>query len=795
MSAPDHAAPSRRTVLIAGATALPALALGSALLPASPALAATDFDTVRTQWFDTLVGTYDLSDPVVQTYVSASADAAKELWADLNTSAGRTYLWSDVNHAGVSADLRTVAGRLRTLALAYRTRGSSIAGDATLKNDIASALQWFLANKYQSVGKSPGNWWDWEIGIPLALNDICVAMHDQLDPSIVSATMASIAYHAPDPTRTGGLVSTAGNRVWACSIALLRGALSGDADTMANAKNQMAVVFDYVTTDDGFYRDGGFVQHHYYPYTGSYGVSLLQYLTYSMLATRGTPWAFTSPRVSEVFDWTQQNYRPWIYDGAMMDMMRGRGLSRFYETDHRTGRLTVATLLQLASVFPASQALTLRSQCKGWIAADTFQPFFTYDGEPVEQVRLPSIVAGRAVVQDANIPAGGESTQTVVATGAARAVHRRPGFALGVAMDNTKMKPYESANDENLEGWYTGEGAVYLYLPNSPGHWPNEYWPTADKYRIPGTTIDTKTLALGASRGTTNTWAGGALLDGNTALGMGLSFAVQTLTGRKSWFCIEDAVVCLGAGITSTDGDTVETIIEQRNIGPNGQTIPVVDGANALTTPSSTPSTLSPHWVWIPGVGGYVFPGGATIKAKREDRSGRWTDMDHRGVHEDTTLYTRRFITMWFDHGVSPSDRSYAYVQLPGATQSQTSGWSASTDLAIVANTAQVQAVRRASDGVTMANVWSASAPKTAGIQVDKPVSVVVSKAGGRLAIGVSDPTGAATGSVTVTVDGAATATGAIDPGVTVLATSPDMKLSIALDGSAGRTFVARFSA
>jgi len=530
-----------------------------------------------------------------------------------------------------------------------------------------------------------------------------------------------------------------------------------------------------------------------------------------MIATQGTPWAFDAAQVGEVYDWVQKNFRPWIYAGALMDMNRGRGLSRFYETDHRIGRLTIATILQLATVFPAQQALTVRSQCKGWIGADSFLPFFSYDPVPIEQVRLSSIAAGRALVADSSIPSSGESTDTVVATSMARAVHRRPGFAFGVAMDTAKIKPYESANSENLEGWYTGEGAVYMYLPNQLGHWPNEYWPTADKYRIPGTTVTNRTLTLGKGRTTDNTWAGGALLDGDVALGMPVVFSI--LKARKSWFCVGDVIVCLGAGITSTDPGGIETIIEQRNIGPNGKTVPIIDGESALATASSTPSDLTPKWVWIPNACGYVFPDGATIKGMRNDRTGKWTDMDHRGVYDDTTAYSRRFITLWFDHGLTPTDATYAYFQLPGATQDATATMAASPDVAVAANTGEVQAITRtraaasspasqkapatspSDEVVTMANFWSADAPTTAGITVDKPASVVMSRKGGRLSLAVSDPTKALTGSITVTVDVAARAITSVDPGVTVLSISPKVVISVPMSGAAGASFVARFAA
>ncbi|MFF7158457.1 polysaccharide lyase family 8 super-sandwich domain-containing protein [Streptomyces sp. NPDC008139] len=786
---------TRRSALLAGAALAPAWFLGAAGAAPSRAAAATasDFATVRTQWGNTLIGSYDASDQVISAYAQAMADTANGLWSTLNTANSRTYLWADLNSSTVSAVQRDVIGRLRQLALAYASPGSSLSGNATLLADLTSALDWFLAHKY-GVTARYDNWWDFEIGIPLALNDTCVALYDHLSASQISTAMAAVTRYAPDPTKVNGGTATGANLNWNCAIATVRGALSQDAAVIDSAMAAIAHLFPYSTSGDGFYPDGGFIQHSVHAYNGSYGVSLLQYLTYLLVTVQGTPWAATTDQVQRVYTWTQANYRPWIYRGAFMDMVRGRALSRFYETDHRIGRLTTATLLQLARVFPADQALTVRSQAKGWISADTYQDFFAFDAAPLEQVRISSIALGRAVVADSAIPAAAESTTSVVSTSMARIVHRRPTFAFGIAMDSTRIKPYESANNENLQGWYTGEGATYLYLPTQPGHWVNGYWPAGDKYRLPGVTLDTKTLALGANRGSTNTWAGGALLDGNVAAGMGLSFAVQTLKGHKSWFCVDDVVICLGAGITSDDGHTIESVIENRNTGPNGQANIHVDGNVVLSTPSNTPTVVQPRSIFVDNLGGYVFPVGGHVTLLRQDRTGKWTDMDHRGVYDDTAAYTRRFVTMWVDHGVSPTAGSYRYIQLPAATSAQTSAFAASNDVTVASNTAAVQAVSRSGSGVAMANVWQAGAPKAAGIQVDRTASVVTHRTNGTLSVAVSDPTQQLTGSVVVTVDGAVSAATSVDPGVTVLATAPDLRLSVAVAGAAGKTFVARFT-
>lgn len=810
----EHSGPSRRSVLRAGA-AFGALAAttasglaGATPAAATPAAASTStttstaadaapYDTIRTQWLATMIGDVPSSDSVVTDYVTDLAATAKSLWNSLDTSSDRTYLWADLDSSTVSAVQTSAAGRLRTLALALKTPGSTLAGDTDLRDDVIYAVEWFLQHKYGGSVSKYDNWWDFQLGIPLALNDVCVLLYSELSGrssgNYVQIAMTAIEKYLPDPNVTNGGTSTGANRNWACAITIVRGALTGDGDTIAAAKTAYAKLFAYSTSGDGFYRDGGFIQHSSFAYVGAYGVSLLQYITYSMLAVQGTAYAFSSGAVSLLTTWVQQNYRPWLYRGEMMDMVRGRALSRYYETDARTGRLTVATLVQLAAVLPAADAATLRAQCKGWIASATSQPLFTYDPAPIEQVRIASIVQGRKLVTDSTVTAAAESTASVIATSMARAVHRRPGYALGIAMDSTRIKPYESENQENLLGWYTGEGATYLYLPASNGHWANEYWPTADKYRLAGTTVEVKHLDPGASRGSTNTWAGGVVQGDVTAVGMGLSFAKQTLRAKKSWFCLGDTVVALGAGITASDGVDVQSVIENRNTGPNGSTTPIVDGTTVLTTPSDSPTTFHPGWVYIPGVGGYVFPTGPAVAVARRDLTGAWTDMDTRGTHEDDTSYTRRFIGLWFDHGVDPSNASYAYLQLPGATQAQTSAAAVSDDVAVLSNTADVQTVRQASTGVTATNVWSSGTAAVGGVAVDRTGCVVVRNTGGVLTVGVSDPTQALTGSVTVTLSTSASSVTSKDDGVTVVSTSP-VTLRVAVEGAGGRTFTATFA-
>src|SRR5262245_59477713 len=118
-----------------------AVFLGSTLdLPRAVAATSTDFATLRAQWRSTLIGSYDTSDKVITTYVQGLAGTANDLWQKLDKSSARTYLWADLDSSTVTAVQTSVMGRLRRLALAYASPGSSLSGNASLLADLRSAL-------------------------------------------------------------------------------------------------------------------------------------------------------------------------------------------------------------------------------------------------------------------------------------------------------------------------------------------------------------------------------------------------------------------------------------------------------------------------------------------------------------------------------------------------------------------------------------------------------------------------------------------------------------------------------
>ncbi|WP_405406570.1 polysaccharide lyase 8 family protein [Streptomyces sp. NBC_01104] len=747
---------SRRTLLAAGgATVSGALTAGAAHAAGPSAAARTaddDFDGLLTR-AETLLtgGGFDRSDPDFAAAVTALDDVAKELWNTLDRSPGRTALWADLAPVTDPGNFGQSYTRLRSLATAWATPGTSLSGSTETADALLSALRFTYDTAYRPDARESGNWWFWEIGAPRALMDCCVLLREQLPAADLADYLAVVDRFCPDAdrrTNSPTLSETGANRTDKAVIVALRGLLGRDPDKVASARDALSDVrdagrnslFRYTGSGDGFYEDGSFVQHDVVAYTGSYGTVLLGGAAYLLSLLTGSPWAVDDPDVSVMYEAVERSFAPVVFDGLMMDAVRGRAVSREWAGDHRDGAAAVAAILLLASGAPADRAERWRALAKGWLTRNRTTPFASL-------ATLPQLALAKAVMNDAGVPAGARTTGSFVFADMDRVVHRRPGWACTLSLSSERISAYEAGNGENLHGWYTGDGMTYLYEGDGLGQFNDGFWPTVDPYRLPGTTVDPRPRTdLGTGAGTStyrpaNAVAGGAVLDGRYgAAAMELVGAPgSTLRARKSWFLLDNAVVALGAGISASDGRAIETVIENRSLGAAGRNRLLVDGVPQSADLGRGVRASRAGWAHLDGVGGYVFPGGTALRTLREERTGTWrainTGADTGGSADPVT---RRYVTLWTDHGVSPTGAGYAYVLLPGASAAATAVWSHSRPVRIVANDATAQAVEDRRSGVTAVHFWGAGS--AAGITASGPASVLVRRQGGRVSVAVADP-------------------------------------------------------
>lgn len=713
---------SRRAFLATGS----ATALGLALAPAARAGGAEDeFETLRLRWNDLSLGTgYD---PAAEPYASRLAgtgELAAEFGSTMTPAADS--LWAG-HTFDPPAGITWSYTRLWTMTQAYAQRGTGHTGDADLLDAVVQGLDHLSTTVYNPSTTPYGNWWEWQIGSPRLLMDIVAVLRGELGEERVQAACAAVDHFIPDSALTDySGTSTGANRVDLCRSVALRGILGRDDAKTALARDALSPVFPYVSEGDGLYADGSFIQHTWIAYSGTYGQVMLDGLGRLFALLAGSTWEVTDPGRQVILDSVEHAYAPLIHDGLMMDSVNGRAISRgllksdelqVMRSDHFHGQGLIAAVALLANGASAAERDRWNGMIKGWIERDTVSPVLT-----APQFGVADLARLHAAA-DAPVPAAPEPVGHTLFAAMDRAVHRRPGWVANLAMSSERISSYECGNGENPRGWHTGAGMLYWWQgADGGGQYTDWFWPTVDPYRLPGTTVSTKRLAdraggeWGEPRPDTR-WVGGAHDGEFAAVGQHVKGLDSTLEARKSWFCAADTVICLGAGITAADGVPVETVVDNRNLGPD-------EGAQTLTVEDRE----RPRWAHLEGHGGWVLPGGAALHTLREARTGAWSDIN---TTSSTERRTRHWQTLWLDHGTDPAAAGYLYLLMPGASRRTVAARAADRHwLTVLANTAAVQGVSVRSLGLTAANFWQ---PGTAGrLSSTGPASVLVREGRGR---------------------------------------------------------------
>ncbi|GAB3409723.1 polysaccharide lyase 8 family protein [Flindersiella endophytica] len=717
---------------------------------------ADEFTQMRTQWRSMQVAEgYDASDPTIAAVLARITSDAQTWWDKLDKSAGRTFLWDDARlDVDQSFAISRSFGRLYSMALAWATPGSGLAADAGLVADTIAGLDWMVEHYYREDGEIIGNWYEWQISGPMAFNDAVLLLYGRLSDAQIGAYTRAVANFTPAPS------GTAANRALTANVVVGRGVLAGDPDAVATGIAGLPPVLTYVKSGDGFYIDGSFIQHDYFPYLGGYGALILESLGPIMTTVAGTQWAVDG---SILYRWLHEAFEPVIWNGALFDLVSGRTIARWNEHEHYHAHYVLQAAIGLIAGAPADEKERLRALLKEWLLSDTYD-------DPTPTRTIPVLLAATQLRDDDTVKRRGRLVGSWVFHNEDRVVHRRPEWALGISMYSSRIANYESINGENLRGWLTADGATYLYRRVSD-QYQEDFWATVDHSRIPGTTVDVRERAASEDwyHRSPNSWVGGACLGGRyTAAGMDLNAEGSTLTARKSWFCFDSEVVALGAGITASDGRPVETVVENRRIA--GPEKALVDGSPVVPAPGDAASAERVRWLHLAETGGYVFVSPTSLELRRDVRTGAWTDVTTHPNWAKPDPITRTYLTATVPHGVDPGGESYAYILLPAATPVQTASYAANPPVKVVANTDAVQAVRCHRPDLLAANFWRAGTADI--VTATGPMSVLVKRGAGEAEIAVSDPS-RTTAPASATVRIAAAKVVAADAGVTVTSLDP----------------------
>ncbi|HGO1547530.1 TPA: polysaccharide lyase 8 family protein [Staphylococcus aureus] len=649
-----------------------------------------DYEKLRNTWLDVNYGydKYDENNPDMKKKFDATEKEAEKLLKEMKTESDRKYLWENSKDLDTkSADMTRTYRNIEKIAEAMKHKDTKLKTDEN-KKKVKDALDWLHENAYgkepdkkvkeltenfkitDSSKKKALNWWDYEIGTPRALTNTLILLNGDISSDEKKKYTAPIKAFAPDSDKILSSVgkpeqAKGGNLVDISKVKLLESIIEEDKDMMKNSIDSFNKVFTYVqdsATDkerNGFYKDGSYIDHKDVPYTGAYGVVLLEGISQMMPMIKETPFNDKTQNNTTLKSWIDDGFLPLIYKGEMMDLSRGRAISRENETSHSASATVMISLLRLSDAMDESTKAKYKQIVKTSVKSDSSYKQNDYLSSYSDISKMKSLI------EDSTISTNGLTQQLKIYNDMDRVTYHNKelDFAFGLSMTSKNVARYESINGENLKGWHTGAGMSYLYNSDVK-HYRDNFWATADMTRLPGTT----TLNDMPSTNTKNdnSFVGGTKFDEQHAsIGMDFENQDKTLTAKKSYFILNDKIVFLGTGIKST-GSSENPITTIENRKANEYKLYKDDIENT----TSNDNTQETHSVFLESSDtkkniGYHFLDKPKISVKKETHIGKWKDINNS---QSNTQKNDDYYEVTQTHNTS--DSKYAYVLYPGLTKS-----------------------------------------------------------------------------------------------------------------------------
>lgn len=286
-----------------------------------------EFDKIRNSWNDLLVGDrfFDPNDKQM-------AELQVKFDRDIDKISKNLKL--DENNTKSSYLTKTYRDILK-LAIATMNKNSKYYLDSDLIKQVLLSLDWMKDNKYNNKVVASGNWWDYEIGTPRAINDIMVVFYPLLSNEYIKEYVDIIDRFVPDANKMRGSIdpslvmnASGANQTDISKVKIIQNTLRKNEIGLLEARKALEKVLEFTEKGDGFYRDGSFIQHDNVAYTGAYGNVLIDGLSQLMVLLENSKYKLDFENISNLEYWIKESFAPIMYKGLEMDFVKGRSISR-----------------------------------------------------------------------------------------------------------------------------------------------------------------------------------------------------------------------------------------------------------------------------------------------------------------------------------------------------------------------------------------------------------------------------------------------------------------------------------
>lgn len=704
-----------------------------------------EYRRAKDKWRKKLAGSpeiNDLSNPIVRDIIAAVDEKCEKYWTTMNKG-NPIILWGE-NAPVESNQLSIQYGRITCMAKGYATYGSRFYQNEELLADIIFAMDWMYENMFGDAEiEGRGwrdvrlfNWWYWYVGAPEYITDIIFLIEDRITYEQKKKWLKCFEWrytwdHRPALTR----ISICTKVGLALEDSKYLAVEYEDFDELVQVhENGGSPHVDYVDFTHGL------------PHNTSYGRLHLDrvLLVSSMLA--GSALEFATPQQYTQFMLAKYMFEASMYKSQAFIMFMGRSTFAV-ELEH--GSHIVCDLLPMIGVFGDDEDAYLKRMIKR----------NTADPEAAANVRrncsLLDLATYESIMSDDSIPSDNDYEYAHAWFTGDRAAQHRNDYAFGIAMSSRREPTYECINDANKTGWYLGDGATYLYTNYDRHAYDGKnYIDNIDiAYRLAGTTEDVRPRVIRSIQGNKSwrpdrSFAGAVQFEDkyitatmdfeamhkeppeedfkDSGYGGPLAVHLNDLVSKKSWFCFDDEIIAMSAGITSTMDSDVNTVIEHRRIVRDdelSQFVSTEEGIKELKKEPFVERFTSLKWANMQGHAGFVLLEKADTYLSR---------------YNCEATGNQPYLELRIEHGKNPENASYAYAIIPYATNDKLDRYYADPDVEIISNTAAVQAVKEKTLGISSYVFHQAG--NCEDITTDVACIVMLSDKNGEVEICINDP-------------------------------------------------------
>ena len=650
----------------------------------------SDFATIKTRlkdYFLTL-DTIDDGSKVETCYVSKAKD-----YLDLIQEDGA---FGDVDYKATSSAANGTAwspylalDRLQAITVAYHKEGNALYHDEEVINKLNKAIVY-----WGKMNPSSSNWWENQIGVQLRFSRIALFMESIVSKDAMDIMLNKLLEKTPVKYGTGQ------NNLWFDQNYVYYAIITENGTKHTNSTgfkklDLKELVDDYlsyclvVQTDDNTAEavqvDNSFYMHGRQFYSNGYGMSMFRDMSFWIYMLRETSYAFEQDVIDLMADYMIDG-TSWTIRGDIMELYLGY---RPYDYD----------------VGYDNYAAEYIDPLKRMIESDP-------DRADEYQAILDNI-------QGKNTVNGKNGNYYMWRSGYAS--HMRDGYGVNIKMDSNQI-----IGGEWRGSWsgFDKDGGQLIYWTSSAastitvdGDEYTNVYPTYDWAHCPGTTTAARIVQDYANagrftNGTEHTIGVSNGKYGNTAYDMNKK-GTQV---KKGYFFFDDEFVALGSGINSTEGVNIHTTLNQceaEDVNVGGQS--VAEGTKE--------QIYNTNWLYN-GKVGYVFLENTDVVVSNSVQTNNPSLWDEAKKNETPATFTA-----YLDHGLKPSNDSYAYIVVPNTTAGAVSQYAGNTPVTVIANNEKVQAVRHDGLKQTQINFYQAGSLEYKDgyiITVDQPCSIII---------------------------------------------------------------------